>query len=118
MSLPAVSRLGVLMLVVATSGVLPLAVICLEEAHGCGEACARCFCKNRPAPVGLRAACPCCQPRPLAAGPASQLLPAILPAPPADIGIEPTSDPVSLPREGRAASPRTVPHPPPRTLAV
>lgn len=114
----AAGRLAVLILALAVSGALPLAAACLEAAHGCGETCARCICRNRPAPVGLRAPCPCCQPRPLAAGPAAQLLPAILPERSAAIAIDPALDPVRLFHAGAIAHTRPVPHPPPRAVAA
>ena len=103
-------------LVVLTSGVLPVAGRWLEDIRGCDrDVCVRCDCRHRTAPTSVRAPCPCCESHPAAPpGHLTPLDPALLPCP--------TCWPLALETSGLASGPAgrsplftpDVPHPPPR----
>jgi hypothetical protein len=102
------------LVVIAASGAAPVAVAGFEDAHGCGEMCARCWCKRLSADDVLRPRCPCCQP------PGRASLITLLPS-----TVLPASTPLPSPPPARsvAAGLRddaevvapSIPDPPPRT---
>ena len=103
-------------LLVMATGVAPVATLCLQDLHGCGSVCARCWCKKRPVSKGMRAPCPCCQPDATPADPTVHLRAAVLPDSTASVSIAPDRDAVAMAWQHAPSITRSVPHPPPRTL--
>jgi hypothetical protein len=101
------------LLVVVASGAAPVAALCIERGDGCGEMCARCWCKKTGPHANLRARCPCCEPTP---GTAVVTLtpPAVLPADRPTIGPPPhcATPPVRAAQVTSLAE--RIPDPPPR----
>lgn len=110
------ARAGILCLLVALVGDAATVVrLCASDAHGCGDACAMCWCRRDAASTRLRTECPCCR-RSGAVPAAVSLEPAVLPSSP---GVLPpaatTATRASDTRPAASFTPR-VPHPPPRAL--
>ena len=113
----ALRLMTICVLVVLTSGALPLASHWSDDIRGCGDLCARCDCKRRAAHATLRAPCPCCESHPSSPGQVTSIEPALLPA-----SAQAPSGPGVCDRvlESAGVLPSftpSVPHPPPRTVA-
>jgi hypothetical protein len=114
----AVRGLALCLLVLLTSGALPVASTCLEDVRDCGDKCRYCACKRRSASAKMRAPCPCCQPHAGAQDPLTNLRPAVVPVP--AISFEPPAIPETPKRlagDELSFAP-AIPHPPPRTPAL
>jgi hypothetical protein len=112
-----VRSLAFCLLVVFVSDIAVALHQCVEQTHGCGDLCARCFCKRDADKTRIRTVCPCCRPQADFGTPVTTLDPAVLPA---------AVVPLPAPPVTRAAPDRAVsafsyapaiPHPPPRLAA-
>jgi hypothetical protein len=106
----AARAMAICLLVVMTSGVVPVAAPCLERTHRCSP---QCLCKQNPAPA-VRAQCPCCPPGGGRVGVIHDAGPAILPSLALSFAHPHLLDPVSAPANLDRSFMPAVPHPPPR----
>lgn len=104
---------AITLLALIASGAMPAAITCFDELRGCDGACARCWCKRRPAGAAFRLRCACCQPQ-AGADPMSVMRPAILPVIAAAAQPSHVEALTSTGTSIRLFVP-SIPHPPPRT---
>ena len=106
--------LAACLLVLAMSDVVAAVHRCVEGPHGCGDACAMCFCRRDAAKTRLRLPCPCCQSQPSSATSSSSLDPLVVPH--HEAPRPPTVQRDVAPDVGECAPSCTpdIPHPPPR----